>query len=50
MNDYAHDGPPVPSRAPQQSGPPLWLLGTISLGLLLCGVLVMRGMLRRSLQ
>lgn len=40
MNDYAHDGPPVPSRAPQQSGPPLWLLGTISLGLLLCGVIL----------
>ncbi|MFL0238539.1 hypothetical protein [Mycobacterium sp. SMC-17] len=39
MNDYAHDGPPVPSRAPQQSGPPPWLLGTISLGLLLCGVI-----------
>jgi hypothetical protein len=40
MNDYSHDGPTAASRAPQQGGPPLWLLGTISLGLLLCGVIL----------
>ena len=38
MNDYIDDRPTTRSRAPQQSGPPLWLLGSISLGLLLVGV------------
>ncbi|WP_207547895.1 hypothetical protein [Mycolicibacterium mucogenicum] len=40
MNDYTRDRPTATSRAPQQGGPPLWLLGTISLGLLLCGVIL----------
>jgi hypothetical protein len=40
MNDYTSDRSTTTSRAPQQGGPPLWLLGTISLGLLLCGVIL----------
>jgi hypothetical protein len=40
MNDSIHDRTTATSRAPQQSGPPLWLLGTISLGLLLGGVIL----------
>ncbi len=38
MNDYIGDRPTTNSRAPQQGGPPLWLLGTIALGLLIVGV------------
>ncbi|MCX8562008.1 hypothetical protein OS122_14030 [Mycolicibacterium mucogenicum] len=37
MNDYSSERM-VRSRAPQQGGPPLWLLGGITLGLLACGV------------
>jgi hypothetical protein len=38
MNDYNDDRLSTPSHAPQQAGPPLWLLGVVSLGLLLVGV------------
>jgi len=41
MNDYLDDRPSDRERARQQAGPPLWLLGAVSLGLLLVGVILL---------